>query len=140
MTMVRNWVRFSPFLAFVALAIAVATLVFGLWPKQKITKANFNKIQIGVPQGELCRLLGNPEFDAVELGTVRDAKNYATNDYYKRDQLLGMGYQDFRHQQWISSEISINVISDLNGDVVCRYSGPGREQDWREFLRSLVFW
>jgi len=133
MGMVRNWVRSRPFLIFFAFAIVVATLVFTFWPKQRITKANFDKIQIGMSQEELLQLLGTPEIDTVQLGLVEDPQTFI---------ILGSDsrYKDYRFQQWTSSEISIGVVSDSEGQLVCRYSNPGREWDWRVFFRSLIFW
>ncbi len=140
MGMVRNWVRSRPFLAFIAFAIVVSTLVIALWPKQRITKANFDKIQIGMSQEELRRLLGPPEFDKVEVGLVKDPNTYSITLSTPPEELRRQGHKDYRWQQWTSSEISIVVVSDMEGQVVCRYPGPGQEWDWREFLRSLVFW
>jgi len=133
MGMVRNWVRSRPFLTFIAFAIVVSTLVIALWPKQRITKANFDKTQIGMSQGELLQLLGTPEIDTIQLGLVEDPQTFI---------ILGSDsrYKDYRFQQWTSSEISIGVVSDSEGQLVCRYSNPGREWDWRAVFRSLIFW
>jgi hypothetical protein len=31
------------------------------------------------------------------------------------------------------------VISDLQGQVVCRYTGPGQKHDWFEYFRYRLF-
>jgi hypothetical protein len=139
MALIRNWVRSRPFLAFLAFAIVLAALVFALWPKQRITKANFDKIQAGMSQEELRQLLGTPYFDNVQLGLVIDPQTFAPPSG-PPGELRRKGYKEYRWQNWASSEISIGVVSDSEGQVVCRYSQPGQEWDWREFLRSLIFW
>jgi hypothetical protein len=110
------------------------------WPKQRISAANFEKIEIGMSQAELYGLLGAPEIDFVELGQVQGPDKYSINHYFSKDQLRGMGYQDYRRQEWTSSEISIVVVSDSQGQVVCRYSSEGRPWNWRMFLRRFIFW
>jgi hypothetical protein len=137
MTLVRNWVRSRPFLVFFAFAIAVATLVFTLWPKQTITKANFDKIQVGMSQTDLFQLLGPPEYVKVEFGLVEGPETYIITDVHPEGFWRGSRY--FQRQGWRSSEIGITVICDLNGEVVCRYSCKGESWTWR-FLRRWIFW
>ena len=131
--------RTSPVLAIVALAIVVATVTVAVWPKQRVTAANFDKIQIGMSQAELRELLGTPEFDFVELGLVEESEGYVTNKNFNEEQLRQRGFRDYRHQQWTSTEITISVISDQEGEVVWRYRGQGQPGNWDAFLRSLKF-
>src|SRR5713226_1565516 len=121
----RNWVRSRPFLAFFAFAIAVAALVFALWPpKTRITLANFGKIQLGMSHRDLLELLGPPEYVRVEFGLVKGPETYVISGM-PQDQAKRRGFRYFQRQGWRSSEIGITVICDLNGEVVCRYSCKG---------------
>src|SRR5260370_38682790 len=139
MRLALRWLRWPPVLAFAACAVAIAALALALWPRQRITQANFDRIQVGMFQAELLELLGPPEFDKLELGLVLDSDNYAVNHFYPEEHLRRQGYQEYRWQQWTSSEICIVVVSDLQeGQAVCRYSGEGRRQDWLSYLRSLI--
>jgi hypothetical protein len=121
-------------------AVIVATVILTFWPRQRITAANFCTIQIGMSQTELRGLLGDPEFDFVGLGVVEGPDIYVTNSILPEEQLRQRGFQDCRYQQWTSSEITISVISNQQGEVVCRWSSKGRPWEWREFLRSFKFW
>ena len=124
--------RFLPVLVFGALAVVIVTVTLAFWPKHRITRANFDKIQIGMSQAELRGLLGPPRIvDEFELGQVRgeeyvwvdngrllliyqdgnqswstclDDNNYR---YLSKDDLRRMGFQDYQQQVWISSEIRI---------------------------------
>jgi hypothetical protein len=121
------------------LALTAVILAFLLWPKQRITQANFEKIQVGMSQEELHQLLGTPYSEVVELGLVIDPHTFLPPSGTPAE-LRQKGYKEYRWQFWASSEITIGVISDTEGQVVCRYSQPGQERGWQEFLRSLVFW
>ena len=132
------WSR--PVLAFAALAIIVGAVILALWPKEKITAVNFAKIEVGMPQAELRGLLGPPEFDRVLFGLVEGRNTFTTNFYFSNEQLRQRGFRDYRFQQWTSSEISIVVVSDQEGQVVSRYSHEGRPWNWRMFLRRFIFW
>jgi hypothetical protein len=122
-------------------AAAVATMFF-LWPRRAVTLANFQRIQLGMSQADLCSLLGQPEYDTVELGLVRGPETYSLNFHESEKERLRRGFRDYRRQQWTSSEIMIIVISDPDGSVVCRYSGDGQRPGWLDVLirisRSLV--
>ena len=132
------WSR--PVLAFAALAILVAAVILTSWSKQRISAANFDKIEIGMSQTELYGLLGAPEFDRVLFGLVEGRNTFTTNFYFSNEQLRQRGFRDYRFQQWTSSEISIVVVSDQEGQVVSRYSHEGRPWNWRMFLRRFIFW
>jgi hypothetical protein len=123
-------------------AVIVVTVILTLWPRQRITAANFSKSQIGMSQAELRGLLGDPEFDSVLFGLVEGPKTFITKFDFsnEQEQLRQRGFQDYRFQQWTSSEISIVVVSDQEGQVVCRYSSEGRPWEWRRFLRRFIFW
>ena len=139
MRLVWRTVWSRPVLA-VALAIIVAAVLFTLWPKQRISSANFDKIEIGMPQAELRELLGAPEFDSVVFGLVEGPKTFSTNFHFSNEQLRQRGFRDYGYQQWNSSDITIVVISDQQGEVVCRYNLEGQPWDWPAFLRRFIFW
>jgi hypothetical protein len=149
--------KFRLFLVFVALAVVIATVTLALWPKQRITAANYDKIQIGMSQAELRGVLGPPqrvedfvgqfcgeEFISVENGMlvrtfrVGDQGFITALDYnyshYGKDELRRMGFKDYQRQVWISSEISIVLITNQEGHVADRFSGEGVTWNWRRFL------
>ena len=68
------WSR--PVLAFAALAITVAVVILTSWPKQRISAANFEKIEIGMSQAELYGLLGAPGHDSLLFGKVEGPKTF----------------------------------------------------------------
>jgi hypothetical protein len=78
MRLAWTWLRSHRLLALVALAIAVSVLVFSFWPRERITQANFQKIQVGMSQAGLRELLGEPEYEAVEFGLVQGPGNLCT--------------------------------------------------------------
>jgi len=114
-----------------ALALIVVIAVFEyvrLFP-EKVTRAGFQSIRIGMPQSELYQLLGSPGFAETEWGLVEGPDAYVTNASQSLAEKQQRGFQEYRRQQWISSEITIIVIFDGDGTVVCRYASEG-QQGW----------
>jgi hypothetical protein len=158
--LVWGTLRSGPVLVFVALAIVVATVTLTLWPRNRISAANFDRIQIGMSQAELRGLLGSPQIDDFELGKARGSEEYVSarddgvllltnrvgttcldGDYrYSKVELRLMGFQDYQCQTWVSSEIRIYVISDQEGHVACRFRHEGRPWDWHRFLGPPRYW
>ena len=68
-------------LAWIALLLLGALLVFVFWPRERVTPQNFSKIHIGMSQAELRHLLGYPHFQVVELGFVDGPETYTVNQY-----------------------------------------------------------
>jgi WD40 repeat protein len=79
-----------------------------------------------------------PEYDAEELGLVDGPETYTVNFGQSYEERRQRGFRDYRRQQWTSPEISIIVISEPEGRVVCRYGGKGREPYWLALLRSWL--
>jgi hypothetical protein len=84
-------------------------------------------------------LLGTPDFQGMELGRVNGPENYSFS-LQPRNELRQDGHRDYWRQQWSSSKITIGVISDLEGQVVCRYSYAIQTRSWLEVLRKWIAW
>jgi hypothetical protein len=133
-----DWLRSHPRVALLATAVAAVAVVFVSWPRETVTRANFQRIQVGMSQAELWALFGRPEYDTVELGLVPGPETFTVNFDQSDDERHRRGFRNYRRQQWTSREITIVVISEPDGGVVCRYSCEGQWRGWREFLRSWV--
>jgi hypothetical protein len=133
-----DWLRSHPRLALLATAVAAVAVGFVWWPREAVTRANFQLIQVGMSQADLCDLLGRPDYDTVELGLVQGPETYTVNFSQSDDERHRRGFRNYRHQQWTASEITIVVISDPEGHVVCRYSSEGQGRRWFDSLRSWV--
>jgi hypothetical protein len=138
----RRWLRSHPRLAAAlftgALVASFLGLLVLLWPPNPITRANFDRIRVGMSQAELYGLLGAPQYQTVESGLVEGPETYATNRDQSDEERRRRGFREYRRQQWTSSEVTIIVISEPQGRVVCRYSGDGQTRDWLAFLRSWL--
>jgi hypothetical protein len=91
-------------------------------------------------QADLRELLGAPEFDCAELGLVEGPDDYIAYSSSNDEKLRQQGFRDYRRQHWTSSQISIVVVSDKQGQVVCRYTSHGEPWNWRVLLRYLINW
>jgi hypothetical protein len=89
--------------------------------------ATVSKIRVGMSRVEVRRLLGGPaSYQAKQLGLVRGPDAYTTNRSADPQTLRERGFRDYLFEQWSSPEVSIMVVSDMEGRVVCRYSGKGQ--------------
>jgi hypothetical protein len=133
--------RLHAYVALVLLAcLLIAGIVILLLPRERVTRANFEKILIGMSQADVHRLLGPPDFQAVELGIFR-GPDYELNSLFGPDKLRRMGYREYTRLYWRSQQIGINVILDNDGIVVFRYSldekGP---ESWTDLVRYWISW
>lgn len=133
-----KWLRSHPLLALFILGLVAATVAFVLWPRERVTLANFQKIDLGMSQADVTALLGTPGIQVAELGFITDEKTYSVNFSLDKDDLRRKGHRDYLFQQWDSREIVIVVISDQDGHVVCKYSNDGRKWSWRELIPSSI--
>jgi hypothetical protein len=122
----------------IAATLSVAFIAFAVWPRERITLSNFGKIRVGMSQPELRHFLGTPEYEVVEPGLVQGPETFSTNDLLSEKQRRTRGFQEYRRQQWSSSELFIVVISDLQGRAVCRYKRRPWKTDWMTFLRRWL--
>lgn len=128
--------RYQPLLISVAVVVGLVALLVYAWPKGRVTRASFAKIRIGMSQTELHDLLGRaPDLRAMDLGRVEGPDRYAVNFATDPKELRRKGYGDYWREQWTSSEVTIIVITDLKGQVVCRYTGGGQSR-----LRDFWNW
>lgn len=108
-------------------------------PRNAVSLANYQRIQIGMSQVEVSRLLGGPpQFQKRQLGRVDGPDKYVINFGNEQEKLRNRGFRDYEWQQWHSGEITIAVVSDLDGIVVCRYSSPGQSRNWTQQVWSFV--
>jgi hypothetical protein len=109
-----------------ALVILAALPIFA--PRERVTRANFARIETGMTEAELRRLLGGrPDYCAEEMGRVVDAGNFVING--GPSAASREGYRVYRRLQWSSPETTICVVLDATGRVACRYSGSGQTLD-----------
>ena len=134
-----GWPRSHQWVALLATGIAVVAVVFVLWHRGAVTRASFQRIQVGMSQAELCGLLGRPEVDTMELGMVQGPDTYSIIVGGSDDERRQEGFMNYRRQQWASPEITIIVISDPDGSAVCRYSREGQSLlGWLDLVRSWI--
>jgi hypothetical protein len=117
-------------------AVAALLIATAMW--ERVTRQKFGAIRIGMSQTELRHLLGPPDFQVVETGLVSGPGEYTTNSFISEEEKRRRGFQKYQRQQWASREVSIVVVSDLQGQTVCRYAGPGHKLDWIALLRGWL--
>ena len=127
MRFLRTRLRAYLLLAFVGCLLTTVSLVV-LLPRERVTRANLEKIELDMSQAGLHGLLGPPDYQTVELGMVNGPNSYSTNFGDSAKELRLRGYRDYTRQQWHSPEITIITISDAEGRVVCKYSGEGQRR------------
>ena len=72
------------------------------------------------------KILGPHRYDYTEYGTIGKTGAYVTNNSLSDQEKLDRGYQLYRRLHWISPEITITVIIDVNGRVATRYRSDGQ--------------
>ena len=87
---------------------------------------------------DLTEMLGKPSIQIAELGKVDGPETYTLNFSQTEAERRARGFQDYQRLQWDSREISITVITDPAGTVVCRYKSEGGKVSWLDFFRSLL--
>jgi hypothetical protein len=143
MRLPRKWGRLLTLLVAAILVIGLVSLLLFLrssTPPSPVTRANFQRIEVGMSQSDLRSLLGAPEYDATELGRINGPDSYSLNFIQSEKERRQSGYRDYRRQQWTSSECSIIVISDPERKVVCRYTREGQKPARLAFFRSWLPW
>ena len=135
MRLPRNWFHPGPLLTLSSLAVVGAVLVLFLWSRERVTRQNFGKIRVGMSMAELHQVLGPPDYRVVQSGLVNGPESYSTNSFLSEEERRQRGFRDYQHLQWTSSDLTIVAISDAEGLVVCRYTGPGQKTDWIAFLQ-----
>jgi hypothetical protein len=136
-----RWLR-SRILWFVV-ALSIAAIVFSFRPKpastlKPITEATFTEIRIGMSLADLTDLLGKPSLEMAELGKVDGPEDYILNFAEPEAERRARGFQDYERRQWTGRDITIIVITDPAGNVVCRYKSEGRRGTWLTFFRSFL--
>jgi len=131
----RDWLRPGSLLALSVLAVGGGLLSLILLSPQAATRHNYSKVRLGMSQAELCRLLGTPAYQVTESGLVNGPESYSISPLMSEQERRQRGYQEYRRQQWSSSKVTIIAISDLQGRIVCRYTGPGHQRSWIQVLR-----
>jgi len=127
-----------PTLAILATLTGVVALVLVPLFKNPVSRANFGRIHVGMSQAEVYRLLGQPEYQSVELGLVDGPETYTINFGQTVEERRRRGFREYQREQWCASGITITVIADLDhGRVVCRYIVEG-EPNWIAVLRSWL--
>ena len=106
--------RLHAYVVLVLLAsLLVAGIVLLLLPRERVTRANFDKIEIGMSVADVERLLGPPDFE------------YPPNPYFD-SQGRKQRYQDCAGHGWSSPEITILLISNGDSRIVRRDRADGQ--------------
>jgi hypothetical protein len=105
--------------------------------RTKVTKANFDSIEIGMSLDEVHELLGGrPDYEWYAKGRVEDPTTFVTtmNRMVEKD----LGHADYSVRQWQSTELAIMVVTDQDGRVACRYSHDPGPQPWYAPLLEML--
>ena len=122
-----------------AIIAVIVALTFWLVAPDPVSQSAYDRIRLGMTQAELRSLLTrSPDYESRELGLVRGPENYTVNMAASPATLRSRGFRDYRRQQWQSAEITITVISDPAGHVVCRYKGGGQPRHWLDHARLWI--
>ena len=96
-----------------------------LWPQ--VTAANYDRIMNSMTMQDVRQLLGRADYDCTEYGIIGSSGAYVINDSLTDEEKIALGYQKYRRLHWISREITITVVFDMEGLVATRYSSDGQE-------------
>lgn len=119
--------------AFALLFLLVVVAIFRLL-QDGITRETFSRIEVGAGLQEVETLLRRKADHSERIrGSVADADTFLF-DADPNDQI------DFGFHQWNASQITIVVITDAEGRVVCRYCStppPAWQQTLTNVRRNL---
>ena len=132
-----HWLQLT---AMIVAAIGIGVLAFVTWNRDhQISHRNYSRIHVGMSQADLRSLLGcDPDYKVSELGMVSGPDDYASNFGTKPEELRKLGYKECQRLQWHSPEITISVILDSTGIVVCRYKSGGQTTTWFQKLCGAI--
>ena len=116
--------------AFELLAFALAKYAL----REPVTPENVARVRVGMSDAKLFELLGRPWYETKELGKVV-GERYLTSPGSSPAELRKRGFRELVRRQWTSREAGVVVVSDLAGNVVCRYDAQPRSRgsllnDW----------
>ena len=115
--------RLHGYISLVLLACVVtAAIVVLLLPRERVTRANFEKIEIGMSVADVETLLGPPDFEWYDA--IVPKPRTLDSGPHGREQ----DYEQSTGQGWNSAEITILVTADANGRIVRRDSADGRRR------------
>jgi hypothetical protein len=99
--------------------LLVGGIVILLLPRERVTRANFEKIEIGMSLADVERLLGPPSGRKPMLGMFQDGR-FVWDGLDGAEELRRKGYGDYDMLGWASPGIEIVVFFDTHGIVVDR--------------------
>jgi hypothetical protein len=112
--------RLHAYVSLVVLAcVLIAGIVVLLLPRERVTRANFEKIEIGMSLADVERLLGPPSGRQPMLGMFQDGR-FVWDGLDGAEELRRKGYGDYDMLGWASPGIEIVVFFDIHGIVVDR--------------------
>jgi hypothetical protein len=131
----RNW-KIRTLLILLLLAVLLAVRIRQGQLSRAEFAAEFAAIQPGMTHDEVERRLGKkPGYQKMMLGKVISPTSFASNSNpLPKDRHR---YQQYDFQQWTTSELTVMIVFDLEGRVVCRYSSAG-QTSWPRSLSDLV--
>lgn len=135
-----HWLQLT---AMIVAAVGIGILAFVTWNRDhQIRHRNYSRIHVGMSQADLRSLLGcDPDYKVSELGLVTAPEGpecYSTNFGAKPEELRSRGFKECQRLQWHSPEITISVILDSSGIVVCRYKSGGQTTTWFQKLCAAI--
>jgi hypothetical protein len=131
-------------LKWLAIVLAVSLLGFGtalfLWPRDRITAESWEKIQIGMTENQVEKILGGPGTSWKESG-FRDTDPFPLSDQILVEPNYGMWILDNlkRHKYWTSKRGCMQIEFDLQGHVSGKAFWPSGKAD-PNFLDRLRDW
>jgi len=122
------------------LALLLIMGAFGFWlyfHRDRVTQSAFDRIEVGVPLDDVQALLGRGSDHVWKtLGRIESPDVFVTN----RDPIVQeeMKHRMYHLYQWQSSELTIVIVVDDAGQVVCRYRSEPVVEPWYTRLLQTV--
>jgi hypothetical protein len=120
----------------VAAVVVVSCLAMVLWPVERVTWEDFDRIGIGMTRSEVRRLLVRwPDEQFVAEGQVVGPKAFHWGRIPgHRDDPPGR-FPAYHVEAWEAPGLSIIVVFENNDRVGCRFTGTGHgRKDWLAVL------
>ncbi len=119
--------------ALVAALVLAGVGAFALWPRPGASRANFDRLRVGMSQGEVTGILGVPPGDS---GSSLGARVVGEEVVFGRPWLVGGGYL----ARWHDENGTVHLSFDADGRVMGGEFWPShgeRQPGPRDGLRRL---
>jgi hypothetical protein len=127
----------------VASVVIVSGLAMVLWPVERVTWENFDRIGIGMTRAEVRRVLvQRPDEQLRVRGHVLGPERFHRAMTKRPGRDSSDYWPEYHVEVWESPGLAIVVVFDGDDRVACRYTGTGHSRrDWLDALfPSLRGW